>query len=562
MKLFRKGGGRLLALLLTGVLLFTSDAAPSAAAASSGDMVELVEVWEFNSDREDVQVFSASVEGNASRDGSLYSILSAQQKLCYNALQNISIDQIMAASNRAVNVNISGINGAKINGYSQNGSFVPADSASKNRYDSMMNDMLVAVAALRYDRPDMLWLDGKVSGLVGFEGYTNSRVFTISSVQYQFSLPYGGQEKAMRQRMMSEAQAIANGARQQSDRYNKVKYAHDAICARSEYNEAVANNSGLNGTFSGRLAHSAYSALISGDAYEPVCDGYSKAFKIVCDLLDIPCVLAISQKHMWNNIKMDDGLWYNVDATWDDGRGVSNTAYFLVGSQTVIGGTPFNQAADHIEMDPFSPLKVAGTKYPKKSTKAYQYIGKDYPPTTYPDVPRDAWFYASVETASKLGYFSGDSNGRFNPGKKITRAEFATVIANVMGVNTKAYNGTASFKDVSPNSWYSGVAAWAKAAGIMQGDAKGFRPNDPISRQEMCVVLVRALDVQSGGKSVTFSDQKDIADWAANAVRICSSAGLIQGSDGKFNPKSSTLRQEAATIFARYAKMIGAREAA
>lgn len=562
MKLFRKTGGRLLAFLLTVVLLFASGAAPSAAASSPGGVEELVEVWEFNSDQEDVQVSSASVEGNASRDGSLYSVLSARQKLCYTALQNISIDEIMAAPNHAVNVNISGINDAKLNGYSQNGGLVPADSASKNLYESIVNDMQAAVGGLRYDRPDMLWLDGTVSSIIGYTGYTNSQVFTISSVQYQFSLPYGGQEKSLRQRMLSETQAIANGARLQADRYNEVKYIHDVLCARSEYNSAVANNSGQNNTVPGRLAHSAYSALIGGDAYEPVCDGYSKAFKIVCDLLDIPCVLAISQGHMWNNVKMDDGLWYNLDVTWDDGWGMGRTAYFLVGSQTVIGGVPFSQQKDHVEIDPFSPYKVTGAKYPKKNTRAYQYIGKDYPPTTYPDVPCGTWYYESVETVSQMGYFSGDNHGMFNPGKKITRAEFAKVIANVMGVNTNAYKGTVSFKDVSPASWYSGVAYWAKAAGIMHGDAKGFRPNDPISRQEMCVVLVRALDIQSGGKSITFSDQKDIAGWAAKAVGICSSAGLIQGSKGKFNPRSPALRQEAATIFARYAKMIGKQKAA
>ena len=36
------------------------------------------------------------------------------------------------------------------------------------------------------------------------------------------------------------------------------------------------------------FSHQAYSCLIAGDAYEPVCDGYAKAVKMVCDLLKSP----------------------------------------------------------------------------------------------------------------------------------------------------------------------------------------------------------------------------------------------------------------------------------
>ncbi len=59
----------------------------------------------------------------------------------------------------------------------------------------------------------------------------------------------------------------------------------------------------------------------------PVCEGYAKAFKILCDQLDIPCVLITGDAtnslgqtgaHMWNAVKMKDGKWYGVDVTWND----------------------------------------------------------------------------------------------------------------------------------------------------------------------------------------------------------------------------------------------------
>ena len=120
----------------------------------------------------------------------------------------------------------------------------------------------------------------------------------------------------------------------QADRYTQVKTVHDQLASQAVYNSQPAEGREES------LSHQAYSCLISGDEYEPVCDGYAKAFKMVCDLLGIPCVLAISSTHMWNNVLMDDGEWYNLDLTWDDAGAEVVYQYFLVGSQTEVNGPP------------------------------------------------------------------------------------------------------------------------------------------------------------------------------------------------------------------------------
>lgn len=48
-----------------------------------------------------------------------------------------------------------------------------------------------------------------------------------------------------------------------------------------------------------------------------VCAGYSKAFSMLMNALDIPTVCVTSLSHAWNEIRID-GTWYNVDVTWDD----------------------------------------------------------------------------------------------------------------------------------------------------------------------------------------------------------------------------------------------------
>ena len=93
----------------------------------------------------------------------------------------------------------------------------------------------------------------------------------------------------------------------------------------------------------------------------PVCEGYAKAFKVLCDQLGIPCVLiagdtenSVGQKeaHMWNAVKMEDGKWYAVDVTWNDPKvrgketwavsGHESEEYLLVGQDKMTSHTSVN----------------------------------------------------------------------------------------------------------------------------------------------------------------------------------------------------------------------------
>ena len=112
-------------------------------------------------------------------------------------------------------------------------------------------------------------------------------------------------------------------------------------------------------------AHTAY-GFFAADARAIVCDGYAKAFKILCDRLGLPCVLvggsvnkgSASEGHMWNYVLVadhdadgnlndgnltngnqtnenltDENQWYLVDVTWDDNNS-SPYMYFLAGEES------------------------------------------------------------------------------------------------------------------------------------------------------------------------------------------------------------------------------------
>ncbi len=80
----------------------------------------------------------------------------------------------------------------------------------------------------------------------------------------------------------------------------------------------------------------------------------------------------------------------------------------------------------------------------------------------FPDVKGKNWYVSYVNAVAKAGYVKGRDTGMFDPNGLITRAEVATLINRITGVDINAAT-TCIYGDVSPNKWYfKQVAAAAK----------------------------------------------------------------------------------------------------
>ncbi len=134
--------------------------------------------------------------------------------------------------------------------------------------------------------------------------------------------------------LTAEAQKLTDQAAKLSDDYSRVKFFHDELVRSCEYSSESIDS------------HCAYGALCAKKA---VCEGYAKAFMLLCEMSDIPCLPAcgmavdkdgVQQLHMWNKVQLD-GEWYNVDCTWDDPLGVEPGSvrydYFLVSDKDISG---------------------------------------------------------------------------------------------------------------------------------------------------------------------------------------------------------------------------------
>lgn len=187
---------------------------------------------------------------------------------------------------------------------------------------------------------------------------------------------------------------------------------------------------------------------------------------------------------------------------------------------------------------------------------------------TFTDVPAGIEFEGYVyDLAGKgiiCGYANDDGTYEFRPYQNITRAEFATILARMSGEDLSAYENKYSFKDIPEEFWATEYIEWAYQKGVVKGIGGGkFAPDDPITRQEMAVMIYRFATVYKGetlpqnNAALTFTDVGDIASWAAEAVSAMQQAGIIDGianSNGtfRFAPESNAIRAHAAKMISVY----------
>ncbi len=143
-----------------------------------------------------------------------------------------------------------------------------------------------------------------------------------------------------------------------------------------------------------RYAHDAYGALVDPNHYA-VCDGYSKAFQLLCMKEGIECIVVLGTgmpisdipvvvNHAWNYVKMDDGQWYAMDVTWNDDEndmfltlGGTGNLYFLKGNAFFNTHQPGIFLGSGLVTYPFNspPLSILGyDEYEAINMEKYSWI--------------------------------------------------------------------------------------------------------------------------------------------------------------------------------------------
>lgn len=161
------------------------------------------------------------------------------------------------------------------------------------------------------------------------------------------------------------------------------------------------------------------------------------------------------------------------------------------------------------------------------------------------------WSQEAIEKWNGYGIVNG-YDGAFRPNDSVTRAEFATMLDNIVKYTDKAEN---TFSDLDTAKWYADAFLKLNKAGVINGSDGKALPNRNITRQEAAVMLTKAFHIAPSSNAASFKDEAAIAAWAKDAVGALAAKHIIGGTpDGSFKPLANLTRAEAVTMFDKLAK--------
>ena len=243
--------------------------------------------------------------------------------------------------------------------------------------------------------------------------------------------------------------------------YQKVQAIYNWITKNVRYDYAHLNDS----TY--KLQYTAYAAAINKTA---VCQGYANLFYRLANDAGIDCRIitgtadggnGVWGPHAWNIVKMDDGNYYCLDATWDEGR--SSYSYFLKGTAA------FNE--DHL-VDTGEKATYFWSQYPVSNTD----FAPDAP--AIPAAPRVTIGNSSASGKPQLTWAAVDGAAKYEIYRSTQQSTGYSLLGTTTStsyVNTGAAAGiTYYYKVCAVNS--AGTSAYSN---IVSGRAKAAIPAAP-----------------------------------------------------------------------------------
>lgn len=185
---------------------------------------------------------------------------------------------------------------------------------------------------------------------------------------------------------------------------------------------------------------------------------------------------------------------------------------------------------------------------------------------TFNDIPASHWAHSYVQTASNNGWVNGVGNGKYNPNGNVSAAEWYTMALRMAYGKDTLDSVEVPANELYANKWYAKTMAYAidellfVYSGGVSGSTVGQVMTDMesnISREKMAASIWNILKdygYKAGDLStVSIPDMETVNQGYQYGVKVAYSTGILQGVDstGKFDPKASMTRAQAATVLCR-----------
>ena len=170
----------------------------------------------------------------------------------------------------------------------------------------------------------------------------------------------------------------------------------------------------------------------------------------------------------------------------------------------------------------------------------------------YTDVPASHWAAETIEKATSLGIFRGVEEGKFGLGQPISRAEFVTALVRLFGWES-AEPQQPAYTDVPADAWYAETVETARANAAVAAAGSEFRPEEAVTRSEMASMLLRSLGyTYLAGAASEYSVPFNDVTVNPGFITLAYDMGLMNGiTDRQFDPDAPATREQAATVLIR-----------
>ena len=175
----------------------------------------------------------------------------------------------------------------------------------------------------------------------------------------------------------------------------------------------------------------------------------------------------------------------------------------------------------------------------------------------FTDLEPAAWYHDGVHYVLEAGIMNGTGSGKFEPNATTSRAMIVTMLWRMEG--EPETSGALTFTDVPEDTWYTEAVRWASSQGIVNGySANQFGPADSVTREQIATILYRYAQSKGQGFTGTwmflldYPDASEVSSWADEAMHWMDMQEIINGMDGRLNPRGEATRAQVATMLMRY----------